>query len=217
MTTPAVTGFESEETFPFRMSFADFLRGMTGMIVVSLVLLWLLFGLALQQFKVPAPWLVAIVASAVFTCILIGLKKRQFDSKWMQQRLVLSPAGASLRDRDIQIDLPWSHVTAVGVVPPIKLLEVDIPILNRTARPVMDAAKATMQATQGGELGLIGNGALTAHEGGGVSGLAFRTQVKQNLAETTDGFGVPLLRFDPAWDQGRIGAWVRAYRPDLLA
>lgn len=217
MTTPAVTGFETEESFPIRITFSDFLRGMTGMIGVTLVLCWLLFGLVLQQFRVPSPWLVAIGVSVVFTLVLIGLKRQQFASKWANQRLVLSPAGASLRDRDIQIDLPWNRVTDLGIVPPIALLEVNIPILRRTARPVMAAAKATMQASQGGEFGLVGHGALTAHEGGGLGGLAFRTQVDQNLAQNPDGFGVPLLRFDASWESGRIGAWVRAYRPDLLA
>ncbi|TWD83770.1 hypothetical protein FB561_4939 [Kribbella amoyensis] len=28
--------------------------------------------------------------------------------------------------------------------------------------------------------------------------------------------GVPLASFDPSWPQGPIGAWIRAYRPDLL-
>lgn len=216
MTGTAAPGFEREEAFPIRISFLDFMRGASGLVVVTLVMLWLLFGLVLNAVKVPSPWLVSIAASAVFTVILIALKKRQFDAKWATQQLVLSPAGASLRDRDIQIDLPWHEVSAIGIVPPLKLLELNVPILSRTARPVMNAAKATLQATQCGELGLVGNGALVGREGGGLGGLAHRTQVNQNL-KSGEEFGVPLLPFDPAWDSGRIGAWVRAYRPDLLA
>jgi len=66
------------------------------------------------------------------------------------------------------------------------------------------------------EMALLGTARLTVKPDAPAM---VKTQVKQNLggqdperAQT----GVILTHFDKEWETGRIGQWIRAYRPDLL-
>ena len=80
---------------------------------------------------------------------------------------------------------------------------------------------SSIEAVQGTrEHGLVGAGMLTVNPGAKA---LKRVQVTQFLnggpADPRIGqrpMGVPLARFDRNWQDGRIGQWVRAYRPDLL-
>lgn len=73
------------------------------------------------------------------------------------------------------------------------------------------------------EHGLVGAGLLTANPQAPAS---VKTQVERFLASSPVDpeigqrpMGIPLMRFDEGldWQNGRIGQWVRANRPDLLA
>jgi len=67
--------------------------------------------------------------------------------------------------------------------------------------------------------GLVGAGLLTLTP---AAPALLKIQVKQFLgdgpADPAIGqrpMGIPLTPFDPDWQNGQIGRWVRAYRPDL--
>lgn len=70
------------------------------------------------------------------------------------------------------------------------------------------------------EQGLVGAGLLTVNPG---AAMLVKTQVKQFLnggpADPQIGqrpMGIPLVQFETDWQNGRIGQWVLACRPDLL-
>jgi len=186
----------------------------------TLVILFLvsavMFGLILGNLGVPGGFASGVVLAVPFCALMVRAKKRQYESTLGQQTVTFSPEGAVMSDAYSRVQLEWAHVRSIGQVEmmrPIRTPGQD--------KLVVAVARGIATATQGThEHGLVGAGVLTTKPD---APRLLKMQVKQFLgdgpADPQIGqrpMGIPLLRFDRNWQDGRIGEWVRGYRPDLL-
>jgi hypothetical protein len=200
--TSSVAGFTSPETFAVKIGFGAFLRRLIPMLVLLSLLTLLDSGLALANLGVgPLSWPVALVLTVINAVVLYQVTKRQFDQTWGTARLELSPAGATVVDRYSRTEMPWNQIREIG-----KADLINPPLIDLTTLPVLSTA-AVAAVRRAGQAALIGVGAIRWHGGSG----------DVDPAGSHELTAIVLGIYDKNWENGRIGDWIRAYRPDLLS
>jgi hypothetical protein len=211
------TGFTSTEKFACGLTFGVFLRRFLPMIVgmglCVLVLTAALFrGLGAGAFGPP----LALLLSAGSAIALTSVKRYQFDRTWGTTELVLSPDGAAMAGRHARLHVSWDHVRSIGKADLVRAGRFTFGTF--AARLLGELASAA--ARRRGRPALIG--IATMNIAPGTPSLV-RSQIGQNIAfrqiDPRTGHtltAIPLTIFDEDWEKGRIGAWIMAYRPDLV-
>lgn len=213
----SVPGFERAETFRNQVSFGGFVRKMIPLLVITLVFLTVVFAFGYGYLLSGAfTWLASALTAGLCCVVIVALKKRQFDSTWRSATLQLSPWGAVLEERHLRTELPWSGVRQIGAA---RLMAPVRPPVSSTPATRTVQAGITAATTQP-ESGLIGAGTLTLRQDAPA---LLRRQVDQNTRGRAPDprtgrplHAIILAQYDPSWPTGRIGDWIRAYRPDLL-
>jgi hypothetical protein len=215
----AVKEFERTETFENTVEFGTFFRRMIPLLVMITIVcaVMIAFILSFARLGALVAWGVAIPVSAGVAVLLYQQKKRQFAATWNKTVLELSPHGAVMRDPNLRIELPWSAVHSIGeAADALDALRVN-PMNEAAAAAAGAIAAASMRRTAES---LIGAGTLTMSPN---APMLLRTQVEQGDQgrDVHPATGQPLraialTHYDPNWRVGRIGQWIRAYRPDLL-
>lgn len=170
----------------------------------------------------PLSWPLALAPTAVLGIVMWTAKKRQFDETWGTATLQLSPQGAVVVERHCRLELTWNQVHALGKAD----------LINSGAAPSMAGGRAGLIAgllsmaviattRRRGQDALIGKGRLTVSPTASklVRGQIGRNQGARDVDPRTGGrlSAIVLTAYDEDWRTGRIGQWVRAQRPDLLA
>jgi hypothetical protein len=212
-TPQAVPGFDSaEKTFSNRRELGFFRRMIPTMVIY--LAMGLILGLFLGALMMPLGlgglrWLLVPVLALAFAASVYRIEKKSLTATWSGSTLQLSPFGAVASDRYARLELPWSGLREVGrgtVIDPLTL-----PIVAE--RPGGIAHAVAMVSASMKEERLIGEGSLSVSPD---APRRVRRQVKQD-----DQFRQPraivLTHYDPRWRSGRIGQWIRAYRPDLMS
>lgn len=168
--------------------------------IVVLLITWVLgyiVGGAVGSVVIPVVLIAAIVALSRYASRSQGLR--------------LSGYGVELLRRDGGVvRMRWPDIEQVAVVAQRGR---SIVAPYGVARAAAGASMSAYVAANTGP-GLLGRGeSLTAAEEAqqrthGPEWLRYR--------ETLDQFGLRLVVIDRDWQSGRIGEWIRAYRPDLL-
>jgi hypothetical protein len=228
MTTP-VDGFSSTETFDSRLSFGVFFRRFVPMLVTELVVVTLMVGLLLGCTGIGAlAFVVSLVLALILAAVMVTSKKHQFDETWGTTKLELSPAGATLANRYIRVQLAWDQIRHLGAAHLVVTREAGAP-------QGIGGGPVGRGAAVGGLLALLP--ALAARGGWlpALVGVASTTTVTQSIPKVVRGQlqqndscrevdpvtrrrmkAIVLPVFDEEWRTGRIGDWIRAYRPDLF-
>lgn len=197
------------ETFEHHESTGVTVRQMLPVLIALMVLAW--FMLAVLLAFVAGLWgpVLAVPLAGGFGYLLYSSKQRQLQAVRAGSRLELSADGAKQIDRYMIMELRWDQVEQIGPLSALSSLRVSP---TREGRAAADAADAVLRGAQGSLEGLIGNGRtdVTAD-----APMWFRQQLRQNKVDQRQ-TAVALSLFDPQWRTGRIGQWIRAYRPDLL-
>ena len=205
------------ETFTSTVTFGQLMTRMGVTLVMLFLISAVMFGLILANLGVPGGFVVGVVLAVPFCALMVRAKKRQFESTLGQQTVTFSPDGAVMSDPYSRVELPWAHVRSIGQVEMMRPIRTP----GQRDKLVVAAVSGIASATQGThEHGLVGAGVLTTSPD---APRLLKAQVKQFLndgpADPLIGqrpMGIPLLRFNRDWQSGRIGEWVRSYRPDLL-
>jgi hypothetical protein len=128
-----------------------------------------------------------LVLVVVLAAGLATLYKLQFDRMWGTVELELSAAGATVIRPHARVHLPWNG---------IQLGRADlVPPRRGTAAPLnVRLVLALLDSTtrRRGQAALIGTSVLYSRA------------------------AIVLPIYEKNWADGRVGAWIRAYRPDLL-
>lgn len=216
--TPATTDFASAETFPGTLTFGGFIRRFVPELVVMALLLLVLVGALLRAVGAggAAVPVAAVLVAGVFGA-LVALKKRQFDATWGSAGLELSPAGATIVSRHARVHLPWDRIVHLG--------RADVIAATRTPHGFRWNATlvfmliSTMSRRRG-RAALIGRGTTTIAPG---TPRHIQGQIRANNGcrdiDATTGLrltAIVLPVFEKHWDHGRIGEWIRTYRPDIM-
>lgn len=212
-------GFEGVETFANRVAFGKFIKRMIPLLVFMFLFVVAVLAFVSWYFvRGVLIWVIAVLGAAACCALTVWLKKRQFDGTWRTATLQLSPWGAVLDERHLRIEMPWHAVRAIGAADLMAVVKPPVAFSPATAVAGQAINAATAARPQDG---LIGAGAMTLKPGAPAM---LRTQVAQNNRgrQVDPASGQPLnaillAQYDPNWPQGRIGAWIRAYRPDLLS
>ena len=138
---------------------------------------------------------VAVVGAAIF--VAIGIAVYLGIS---QVRLVLTPAGISYHSVGYRVSAPWANVTGIGVI--TEGAYAHDGLLLRDAQVDLDPwLGAGVKA-----------GPLFALLGAFTGRFVSRTGSVEALGQ-----GIPLGLFDPAWQDGPLGATIRRYAPQAFA
>lgn len=211
-------GFEAVETFANRVVFGGFIKRMIPLLVIMFAFVTAVLAFISWYFvRGVLIWVIAVAGAAACCALTVWLKKRQFDGTWRTATLQLSPWGAVLDERHLRIEMQWHAVRSIGAADLMAPVRPTVGVSPATiaARQTIDAATVARP-----QAGLIGAAAMVLKPGAPAM---LRTQVAQNSRgrQVDPASGQPLsaillAQYDPNWPQGRIGAWIRAYRPDLF-
>jgi hypothetical protein len=207
-----VPGFETPESFRNAVKFGQFFRRLIPLYVVTFLLAWWLTGAVLGLFGVGSVgWVLGLVVAAALACAMYVIKKKQFAGSWSTATLEISPKGVVSFDRYVRTEIPWERMHAISST---QLMD---PL--RAGNKLAGAAAAA--SFRRSEEGLIGAGTWTVSP---VAPRMLRSQIEQNergqAIHPDSGQplrAITLTHYDPDWRTGRIGKWIKAYRPDLLA
>lgn len=214
-----VPGFHQPESFEVKTTFKDFLvRGIV--LVIGLFLMTgLVFALVFSAIGIPAlaGWLSGFAVAAV----MVLVRKQQLEATWKAMSLTISPQGLVVDDPAATLQMPWSGVRRVGEVKAPKPVDIRKTKARPLARGVgVDVVVAVGQAVSSTSTGILGVGRHTLKPD--APRLA-RTQFQQNVGingidEETgeDLLAIIAQQYGVDWQSGRIGDWVRAYRPDVM-
>jgi hypothetical protein len=221
--TSAIGGFTSEETFPCTVTMGAWARRFLPALLFQLVVLSLLFGFLLGLIRVPIPlnWLVALGVAVIFVVVQWIGKQRQFAETWATARLELSPDGAAVVQRHCRLVLPWDRIRTLGKADLVRVGGSHVVAGGRAGLIAVLLSMATNAITRRpGQDALIGSGSLKVSSS---ASRIVRVQIAQNQSVRTfepgtahQSAAIVLPVYDGDWRNGRIGDWVRAYRPDLL-
>ena len=221
--TGAAPGFQDGETFDNTLPFAVFVRRLAPLAVMLLLVTWLIVALLLEPTGLPGVFYISLVVAVLFIAAMSYLRKRQFDATWGSSTLELSPQGAVETIGEIRTTLEWSAIAELGKAGLITPME---PVTQRRhffgdtplTKAAVGAARAA--ARRADQDALVGAGGMSiGPEAGKIHRTAFDQNMKQRPVDPASGrpiVSVLLSHYDPNWRVGRIGEWVRAYRPDLL-
>lgn len=214
-----VPGFDRPESFEVKTTFKDVLISGIVLVIGMFLISGVFFALILSAIGIPG--LAGFLAGFVFAALMVVAKKRQLDEAWKSMSLTISPQGLVVDDPAARLEMPWSGVRAVGQVKSPKPVD-----LRRTkAAPLASGAGGDIGAAIGQAVittstGILGVGTHTLKPD--APALA-RRQFEQNVGingvdeETGENLlAVIAQQYGVDWQLGRIGDWVRAYRPDVM-
>jgi len=209
-------GLTQPETFTSTVTTGATMKRMIPLLVLMFLVSAVMFSLVVGAIGLPA--ITGVILAVAFCAFMFVAKRRQLDTKG-QHSLVLSPTGAVMSDLYSRVDLPWERVRSIGEVELMRAIRTPTGSspLAEIGTAVVRGTHDTMMGTRAH--GLVGGGLLTLTP---AAPALLKIQVKQFLgdgpADPAIGqrpMGIPLAPFDPDWQNGRIGRWVREYRPDL--
>ncbi|MGH8791339.1 MAG: hypothetical protein ACRDXX_01660 [Stackebrandtia sp.] len=217
-TPKVVPGFETAETFPMTMEFGKFILRLTPLLVMAGVFLTFLatiIGYA-ADLSDAATWAIAVACGVAGSVLMVFLKKLQFEAMLATTVLEISPTGLTASDPHLRTELAWSKADKIGhssMMDPLRAR-----FEGNLLASVLTTAGSL--AARRRESAIIGAGRLIVDR---EAPKLLREQVRQNdqNKKIRPESGQPerailLQHFDKNWQDGRIGAWVRAYRPDLM-
>jgi hypothetical protein len=215
--------FASAETFPCTVSMGAWVRRFLFQFLAGLAPILLVLVLLLESLGAgPLSWPLALVPTAAFGIVMWMAKIRQFNETWGTATLQLSSDGAVVLERHCRLELPWDQVRFLGKAD----------LINSGAAPTMAGGRAGIIAgllslaviattRRRGQDALIGKGRLTVSPAASklVRGQIARNQGARDFDPRTGSrlTAIVLPAYDKNWRNGRIGQWVQAHRPDLLA
>jgi len=210
----AVAGFDDEEAFNNILDVGPLFKRLIPTLIMLFLLTWLLAGSLLSAVGVPdgLAQLGGAIASGGMCVLMTQFKKKQLAEVAGTATLTLSPFGADMQDRNTRVQMPWSQMERIDeadMMGPLKAGQ-----FHWVGRAAGAIARASARRK---EMALWGVGRISVNAD--ASALV-RSTVKQNLsgqdperAQT----GVILTHYDKDWENGRIGHWIAAYRPDLMS
>lgn len=201
MGAPAVD-FTSPEVFDSRLTFAAFSPRLLPLLVPVFLLMTLLLGCLFGALGASGlGWLLAVVISGAVVAGLTALRKREFDGALGKTRLEFSPAGVTMAGPVRRVHLSWDRVR-------LGTAHLANPRGGWMIGPTLPAG---VLAT------LLLQGSAALARGRRQPALVGAATVTAGAKTSTASTAIILSVYDRDWYNGRIGAWIRAYRPDLLA
>ncbi|GAA4520428.1 MULTISPECIES: hypothetical protein [Nonomuraea] len=148
--------------------------------------------------------LIGIIATAALTGVLVSRYRRMVRGTVVR----FSAEGVEMADTyGFLLRLPWAGIERVDVVE------------SRMASPRRVGRPGGVQVRAGAmrSVGLVGWGEreVPLRVPGWMRAHLARVPVDPDTG--LQWLGIPLGVVDPAWENGRMGEWVRHHRPDLLA
>lgn len=206
----ARAGFADEEVLDNIIEFEPFFKRFIPMLIMMFLLTWLIASSALDG-RVPASGLVGAFVAGGFCAIMTQQKKRQLTKLWGTSTLTLSPAGIDMQDGNSRLQMPWSQVEGIvesSIADPLRAGQ-----FHWAGVAIAAVSAATSRRK---EMGLLGVARISVNPGASI---LVKRQLEQNFGPDLDRVqtGVVLSYFERDWENGRIGQWIRAYRPDLLS
>jgi hypothetical protein len=145
---------------------------------------------------------------AAFTLLLVGILYRKFARMKAGTVVRFSPHGVELSDRmGFHLRLRWPDMLQVGTV------------ATQMANPGSVGVNGGMQVRVGAmqSLGLIGWGERMIPPSVPAWVRANLDSQPRNPQDGRPLVSIALGGIEPDWPRGAMGAWVRRYRPDLMA
>lgn len=211
------TALPQQEVFALKVDIRRFMRRMYPL----LALIWVMFAvlvLVILAFLGMNATLAVIGAGMVATAVCAGLyqtKIRQLERLWSGVTLTLSASGMVVDEQYRVVRLPWEQVRGVGrgdIVSPYKLR------LNKVGRGGRAGATAALSRP---EAALIGAGTVTLKPKLPLMiWMSLRLDAALRRKEAATGqprCAILVGHYETNWQEGRIGRWIGAYRPDVLA
>jgi len=222
--TRTVDGFEMAETFTNTLPFAYFMRRVIPLTVMLFLLTWLILALLLGMTGLPAVAWLALGLALIFIVVIVYVKKRQFDATWGTATLELSPDGAAEAVGKARSALAWGAVrglTKQGMITPLQAVTPGSDFVGGNLVTGLAVDVGVAAARRDDQDALIGPGTLSLdRQASAILKAQFDQNMKQRQRDPETNrpiVAVLLTHYDPDWRTGRIGRWVRAYRPDLFA
>lgn len=186
--------------------------------VIIFVLAWVL-GSVLAGFaglEQPFVALVGVLVALVILGVAVGVRYRQLKRGQETSRMTVGPQGISMSEMHGAVrSVEWPQLRAIAQVRPV----VGLRRGQHFGPDGSKAANAASMASALPELGLVGLGTIDLSD---VSGTMQHVYAQNEGINGTDPqSGRPFvalypLHFEDDFVNGRIGAWIRSYRPDLL-
>jgi hypothetical protein len=134
-----------------------------------------------------------------------------------QSKLIVSPEGLTLNDGVTNRTLPWASMTKVGIVKPFRGLEGSSRASSANIGMMVGTAVNRTAQALSGSVGLLGRGTIAPDPTNPASRKLL--EINRGIWGTDDA-GNPLVGIAPdqvveGWIDGRVGDWLRHYRPDL--
>lgn len=207
MTPPPVPGFASAERFACTLPFGRFVRRFIPMIV-TICLLFMLIVMMLVRL----PWPFAAVLGLGLAAVLTLHNKKRFDREWGTSALELSPEGVTLVRSRSRTHLPWDRIREIGKA---DLVEPRYTSVGGNLVVTLFYVLIVSTTRRRAQPALIGP-ALSRPE---LDRSAVRPELREDIdpGRPRPQAAIVLPIYEKDWETGRIGAWIRAYRADLLA
>lgn len=211
-----VSDFDTAETFRMTLSFGNVLLRLLPLFVLLFVFLTFLFTAIgyIADLSDTATWVIAAVCAAPLSLLMPWLKKLQFDAQVAATNLTISPEGLTLEEPNLTTKLAWHKARKIGYASMRDPLRTHMTLLATIVVAIGSLAARRRESA------IIGAGRLIIAKD---APQALRTHIQQNerklpVDQKTGRRqqAILLQHFDRDWKNGRIGDWVRAYRPDLL-
>ncbi len=202
------------EVFHNRETFANFMKSgyvALGLLFVPGVFLALvvlnLLGVSSGALVLP----LALALASVMCGFAVLLKKQQFDAVWGERTLTISPQGLSVDNRDLRIDLTWENVRSIERADAMaaQTLTTGVGVADAAGRA---AAKASTRLDEA----LTGPGTITLNPTAKPYIKARIAEYEKTPADQRPAVRIFVEHYEDDWRAGRVGDWVRAYRPDLV-
>ncbi|OHT81192.1 hypothetical protein [Mycobacteroides saopaulense] len=160
------------------------------------------------------------VAAVTVPYLMYTRKHAQLTGQYSEQtRLILSPNGLQRLDHAVAIEIPWNAVdrieTRSSALPSGAMRFIGGP-LNAMANAAVDAASTAFAA------GIVGAGTLSPLPGASHAILKAHDRNSGSNLRKGQPFQAEQAvifpsEFESDWTRGTIGAWLRRYRPDIMA
>lgn len=202
----------SVESFHNVVSFESSFKRLLPTLIMMFLITWLIATLVLAGVGVPVAGVFGAFVSGGFCALMTQLKKKQYARTLAVATLTLSPTGADMQDGSTRLQMSWSQVERIGEASTMDPLQAGGFHWLGAATGALSAASMRRK-----EMFLIGVGRISLDPSASV---LVKAQLKQNFAGQDlehAKTGVALAHFDEDWENGRIGQWIQAYRPDLMS
>lgn len=216
-------GFDAPETFTIGDTRDGALkRLLSPVLIFPLVLgflIWFMLSALFNVLGLPAFRLLALVGALVLTALLVVVWLKRTATSLTKTWLEVGPQGMSMKDGVITRTIAWQDMRTIGRVVPIRGVEASFGGSSAQAGAAVGAGVNRLAQQLSGTIGILGVGSLVPDQDSKLGA----TLVQQNQGVWGhDDSGAPLVGITPQdvendWFNGRIGDWLRQYRPDLAA